>query len=461
MKLFDLFEERRNPELNPHMNPIDVLWMHANKPDVYVTFTNIEKVGINPKSHYKFNTPIGIYSYPISYVAEFTEKRTKQGELVVPYRANADWVTIFKQTGRILDSSNYNAGDLANDREKLMDYFDDWFDRNFNDPQTKIKEIFHDHGLSVGFYNLESLFDFYAEEAKVRTPAGIIWAITYFLSNDLAQYFNTHPPIIWTKMFINILDYDAVHDTGYAIIHENEPTQAVHFDRSTLDIIEMMENKVKVPIDKSFNKNTTVLFNGGGGGIRIEHDHSIDALFYYSQIDDQLIMSQDLSVSALFNEVDGKAYQYLKSFTMDKVLCDAMFTDFHSVLYRSNMVEFLKNVKLYEMFVDEVNMHLESISQAEGRKKHNSGLEYYIAILKLLNEKEVLYAIAVSSDTETSRIVDIITEKMTVRHEYNIENTANEMRDALRDQNYIRFKQEVSELYNLLIEKIGEIKDET
>ena len=64
-----LAERRRNPEQNPKTTPIDVVRQYAERKDVdkfYLTYTREQKVGINPKSGY--NTPIGIYTYPLKEI---------------------------------------------------------------------------------------------------------------------------------------------------------------------------------------------------------------------------------------------------------------------------------------------------------------------------------------------------------------------------------------------------------
>ena len=41
---------------------------HPNPENLAVTFTEIDKVGINPQTKHK--TPLGIYLYPLNYVIE-------------------------------------------------------------------------------------------------------------------------------------------------------------------------------------------------------------------------------------------------------------------------------------------------------------------------------------------------------------------------------------------------------
>jgi len=62
-------EKRRSAEKNPFIGAWDVLAQYVNDPDVYISFTDVNKIGINPKSQFK--TPLGIYTYPIK---EFYDK---------------------------------------------------------------------------------------------------------------------------------------------------------------------------------------------------------------------------------------------------------------------------------------------------------------------------------------------------------------------------------------------------
>ena len=76
-------EARRNPDQNPkipvvnqlkkifkdnyeyYYDPRDVVREYHD--DLYfVSMTKVDKLGINPTS--KYNTPLGIYAYPLSYV---------------------------------------------------------------------------------------------------------------------------------------------------------------------------------------------------------------------------------------------------------------------------------------------------------------------------------------------------------------------------------------------------------
>ena len=72
-------EKRRNPEMNPHISAWDYVDKYKNDPDVYISFTTIDKIGINPRSVY--NTPNGIYCYPLrEFYIERQRKPSPLGE---------------------------------------------------------------------------------------------------------------------------------------------------------------------------------------------------------------------------------------------------------------------------------------------------------------------------------------------------------------------------------------------
>ena len=59
-------EKRRNPELNPKVSFVELLEKYKGRTDIFVTYTKLPKLGINPNN--VFDTPTGVYSYPIDYV---------------------------------------------------------------------------------------------------------------------------------------------------------------------------------------------------------------------------------------------------------------------------------------------------------------------------------------------------------------------------------------------------------
>ena len=62
---------------------------NPDKPEYYMQFSNVNKLGINPSSTYK--TPIGIYSYPIT---ELSLRSLMAGQ--VPFAADRAYIIVFK-----------------------------------------------------------------------------------------------------------------------------------------------------------------------------------------------------------------------------------------------------------------------------------------------------------------------------------------------------------------------------
>ena len=78
-----LKEARRNPELNPKTSINQEIqdYVDSSTEPAFVSFTSLDKLGINPNSVHK--TPIGIYAFPASYVLEKTKDvSTKLSEFI-------------------------------------------------------------------------------------------------------------------------------------------------------------------------------------------------------------------------------------------------------------------------------------------------------------------------------------------------------------------------------------------
>lgn len=223
MKIKEIFEARRNPHLNPRVDALDAFSMYANKPNMFVTFTQLPKVGINPQSNY--NTPIGVYSYPLEYILERAyQKGTIFG--AAPFASDAKYVHLFQQTSRnILDVSRYGKSQFDLDIKKLLNYFK--HDRDVFDFIQRTTERHREIGSEMGggFSYGRSL-----------------WYLIYDLVGRYKS--NGRPTIEASKILYRVLGYDAVYDMdGKGIIHVNEPTQAVHFNIQTLRVVESFSNK--------------------------------------------------------------------------------------------------------------------------------------------------------------------------------------------------------------------------
>ena len=230
MKLFSewkkiyIGEARRNPEQNPKVSAYEQLKPYFDDENAYISFTSVDKLGINPRS--KFNTPLGIYSYPLKEIKEFYDDTNndwdKTEKINVPFAGDRDYIWLFfpKRPDRVLELSEYSSADWDRDvkilrkiakKHNILNYFNDM--------------------ISEAKYN-----------ARVRNPAGYFWYITMVLSETIEQY--TKKSIMrWNSIFRE-LGYDGITDKkGQGIIHELEPVQAVWFSKEAINVEDKILNK--------------------------------------------------------------------------------------------------------------------------------------------------------------------------------------------------------------------------
>lgn len=247
----------------------DVLAKYVDK-NYFVQFSDIEKLGINPKS--KFNTPLGIYAYPLT-------KDIYQDWLdnTLPFAGNRKHIILFKPTSEhgiveVDDSgrSNFDEQALSAFIERNKELIDktalrEWVGAlrsNFlydaeDEYSTEVRRSImavldsadtilkiqkniaaspiKDIPLVQQHYGAP--FDFYVrmfilKNSKLPTPFGKFWYLTYKMSRNLVE---------WRKLLVQngingVVDYDS------GIIHPNEPTQAVFFISTQLKLEAILDN---------------------------------------------------------------------------------------------------------------------------------------------------------------------------------------------------------------------------
>ena len=239
-------------------SPNDILMKYIDDDNAFVTFTDINKLGINLSSDYQ--TPVGIYCYPIKYAYNYY---------------NIDFYgTNYK--------SYYDINNNINNRKEEKEYrnkiYDDQFISKFPFTSTegnyftifKCKKpedilIFQESKFdykslikkSIKFikkkYDIDIIKDFpksieQREYTKYESVGNIIddttslWRFTRNLALDVAYYEKKYKStIVWFSILKN-LGIVGFIDPGYAIIHPNEPCQAVFFDKTQLEIIGTYDN---------------------------------------------------------------------------------------------------------------------------------------------------------------------------------------------------------------------------
>jgi ribosomal protein S17 len=174
---FKIVEKRRNPELNQKETESSIIARidsYSKNSFLYLSYTDIDKIGINPMSSY--NTPIGIYSYPLT---NDIMTSIKADGLVggVPFAGNAPyiWLISAKDSAKGLVVDEYRKGALEADRKKLFDYVS-----SQNDSVTQ--DVF------------DKIIQNSVSDARVHSPAGYIWNLTRILAELLVnpQKFNAY-----------------------------------------------------------------------------------------------------------------------------------------------------------------------------------------------------------------------------------------------------------------------------
>lgn len=195
----------------------------------FVSLTSVEKLGINPKSEY--DTPIGIYAYPASYILDPSGAGDRAAlHNVVPFAGEMEFANIFSATGNIL-----NIGTIT--------------DAKVNSLYKKLAVICARIDPSNGRSTLVTAIDeanaTNAENevgALVDSPGGKLWYVMMTVATALAPIANSRTAVLWNKLFRE-LGIDGVVDLGNEIIHSNEPTQAVFFTTSALTHVQRVHNK--------------------------------------------------------------------------------------------------------------------------------------------------------------------------------------------------------------------------
>lgn len=202
----------------------------------FVTFTTVPDLSLNPVNEY--NTPTGIYAYPLA-----------EGK-IAPFATERPYAIVFKvKPGtRLLRLDRYDLAQWTEDIAKLT--------------------------AAYPAYDIKDLVERSLEESRVETWGGRLWFVTYKLSRLVSKdresdrysktkdmsvsqktnlkytdtsHLKRNIPIEfttdWAMLFRNVLGYQGVVDNGESIIHSAEPSQAVFWESTNLQVVELIEKK--------------------------------------------------------------------------------------------------------------------------------------------------------------------------------------------------------------------------
>lgn len=204
MRYTEIQEARRNAQLPQQQKEYLEAYLNSlpSLDNIYVHYTNADKIGINPRSDW-YETPPGIYTYKVSnwYAGpgNYVEVKWKPG-----FAQNSRWVFVLRTDAatRLLNFGKYSWEQFVKDAQLLGTAPEQLF------PQTDIEEI------------------------KNYQPNLLAQRI-------YATAFRTKSPI---TTFKKLLGYDGVEDPGYGYIHKNEKAQTVFFSRSAFEVLKQLQD---------------------------------------------------------------------------------------------------------------------------------------------------------------------------------------------------------------------------
>ncbi|RZK33509.1 MAG: hypothetical protein EOO61_15175, partial [Hymenobacter sp.] len=227
-----LLELRSNPDKNKKGYLVDELNKYKGRSDVFVSFTSDvgklshnsvgrnasgSKIGINPQTTYE--TPIGIYCYPLEHI--FNHIR-KNGQIGAEFTGSEPWkyLWVLQSTSTsILTNSASNE-----DYQQCVDVLSEHFDK----PNS-----------SIGSW--DNLVTDARDTAYDDSPFGFIWNLTRMVANQVSADYRSKPHVVWTTL-LRMIGYDLAVDWGSGIIHDNEPTQAVFFNTKSYKPLEVLNS---------------------------------------------------------------------------------------------------------------------------------------------------------------------------------------------------------------------------
>ena len=174
------------------------------------------KIGINPKSTY--NTPIGVYCYPIKAYWNNIESNN------IDFAGHQPHLYVFKakRPEKLLVASKYTLRDYVKDFKELEEIFSNTQDL------TKITK-----DISI---NNSKYFNF--DENK---PAKLFWTLTREIAYKIKEKgIKSTVPVIWTQILRRFYD-GVVDDMNWGFIYEAEPTQAVLWTKAQFDVVDYID----------------------------------------------------------------------------------------------------------------------------------------------------------------------------------------------------------------------------
>lgn len=267
-------EARRNPDQNPKVAATEYLRQLFKKEypedatadsvareshdDLYfVSMTEIDKLGINPKSRY--STPLGIYTYPLSYVIRAFEN---DSELIgrsslrsLPFAGAKPFANVVKTDYNkniiCLNKANFDSVTFNYYVRKIGNFLARW---RISEAERRFTLKLTDEQREAFWKNSVDTVEEWANKseynARIPTWGGRFWYVTMMAADLMAAGSGKEgregkvkpSSLLWNKLFREI-GIDGATDYGEGIIHGAEDTQGVFFTPDAIQLVARLNNK--------------------------------------------------------------------------------------------------------------------------------------------------------------------------------------------------------------------------
>ena len=212
---YEMILERNRPDL--YVSVLDQLEPYSKDPEYFVSFTTIEKIGINPKN--AFSTPIGVYAYNLQKLwPDWIHGDDFFGK-------DRPYVNLIKlNTDKICNIGTYTFN--TQDFNKLKKIY------NSLKPQENFENFVQERREAIS--NQTNLY-------SRDSDGALLWDLTNNIALMLAGSNNKSFTVRWNKLFRH-LGYDVIIDNT-SVIHLLQSSQAVFFVPGSYKLVKRLVNK--------------------------------------------------------------------------------------------------------------------------------------------------------------------------------------------------------------------------
>jgi hypothetical protein len=205
--------------------------------NAYISFTKMNKLGVNPVISPTKTTPVGIFAYPLSYLM-VTLKGDIEG---IPYARHERFIQVFsiKPGARVIQFDRIQGSTISTIAQKVAHpgMFKKWFGKPT--PEAEIDAALK--GMLL-----------YPQLKSYAKANGLPWQPMHAIANSLV---NSNGTLLWNvtkewakgnysrwNKILRDLGVDAIVDNDTSTIHMIEPTQMVVLNPTIIQPIDVIPN---------------------------------------------------------------------------------------------------------------------------------------------------------------------------------------------------------------------------